>query len=192
MSKPPSETSTNISTTSKPATSEPIIDKSYIESPNIVETPKSFSVANILISPIHILIEGSGTMGLLLKGNMFLVIHGNGLMILDKYFKESTISLGSMGNVGELSKSPTFIAESIEPTRPNTPRASTKPRYPLNTKINSSSLEALDINPDLAVVSTKVSESRSRTGLPRSLSTNLISYLPSETHYINSDFVSGV
>lgn len=186
MSEPPGETSTNISATGKPATSEPTIDKSYIESPNTVETPKSFGAANLPASPTHIPIEGGGTMGLSPEGDMFPVTHGDGLTILDEYFEESAIGSGSVGNTGELGKSPTFMAESVEPTRPNTPGASTEPRHPPNAEINSSSSEALDVDPDPAVVSAEISESGSRTGLPGSLSTNPTSYPPSETHHINS------
>jgi hypothetical protein len=58
---------------------------------------------------------------------MFLVTYSNELIILDEYFKESAISLGYIGNIRELSKSPTFIAKSIKPTWLNTPRALTKP-----------------------------------------------------------------
>jgi hypothetical protein len=192
MSEPPGETSTNISATGTPATSEPTIDKSYIESPNTVETPKSFGAADLPISPTHIPIEGGGTMGLSPEGDMFPVSHGDGLTIFDEYFEESAIGSGSVGNTGEPGKSPTFMAESVESTRPNTPGASTEPRHPPNAEINSSSSEALDVDPDPAVVSAEISESGSRAGSPGSLSTNPTSYPPSETHHINSDFASGV
>lgn len=53
MSEPPGETLTNISATGKPATSEPAVDKSYIESPNIVETPKPFGASDLPTSPTY-------------------------------------------------------------------------------------------------------------------------------------------
>lgn len=128
-------------------------------------------------------------MGLSSEGDMFPVTHGDGLTILDEHFEESAIGSGSVDNPGELDKWPTFMAESLhqdedlEPTAmPTTPRASTEPRHPPNAEINSSSSEALDVDPDPAVVSAEISESGSRTG----------SSGTSGTHHINSDFAGGV
>ena len=99
MSERPCETSTNISATGKPATSEPTIDKSYIESPNTVETPKSFGAADLPISPAYIPIERGGTMGLSPEGDTFPVTHGDGLTILDEYFEEYTRRAGQVADV---------------------------------------------------------------------------------------------
>jgi hypothetical protein len=46
-SETPSEASANISATSKSATSEPTISKSYIDNPNAVKDPKSSSAADL-------------------------------------------------------------------------------------------------------------------------------------------------
>jgi hypothetical protein len=191
-----SETPTNPS-----ATSEPTIDKSYIDNPNIVGAPKSSSAADLPMSATHIQIEGGEIISSSPEGGMFPMTHDDGLAILDEYFEQSAIGLGPANDAEWLDKRPTFTAESahqdgaLEPTiRSNTPGALTPQRAPI-AEINVVFSGASDIlDPDLTVASAAMSESSSsiESSEPGSTSTNPTSYPPSETRHINSDLASAV
>jgi hypothetical protein len=113
MSEPVTETSANLPVIRKSATSEPAINRSYIDNTNTVNTLEPSNVADLLISPIHVDIEGGVIVSLLPKGDMFPMTHGDGLNILDEYFQQSPISPGPANDIEGLDKWPISAAESI-------------------------------------------------------------------------------
>ena len=135
------------------------------------------------------------------KGDMFPMTHGDGLTILDEYFEESAIGSGPANNAEGLDKWLTYAAESIHQDNAvestawsNTPGVLAAPQHPPIAGMNTVSSEASDIPDPDQTVSAAISESSSSIGSsdPGSLSTNLTSYPPSETHHINNDSASGV
>jgi hypothetical protein len=88
-SETPNETSTNPSATSTPATGEPPIDKSYIDSPNTIEAPKSPGTADLPTSATHIQIEGGEIISASPEDDIFPMTLDDGLTILDEYFERS-------------------------------------------------------------------------------------------------------
>jgi hypothetical protein len=76
----------------------------------------------------------------------------------------------------------------------NTPKVSNAPHHSPSTGINAVSTKASDIlDPDLLIASAATFESGSSgSSEPGSLSTDLTSYTPSETHHISSDLASVV
>ena len=109
-----SETPTNPSATGKPATNELSIDKSYIDSPNTVEAPKSPSAADLPTSATHIQIKGREIINASPEGDVFPMTLDDGLTILDEYFERSAIGSGCANDAEGLEKRP-FTAESIDP-----------------------------------------------------------------------------
>jgi hypothetical protein len=107
------ETSANPPANGKSATSEPAINRSYIDNTNTVEAPESSNAADLPTSATHIQIEAGEIMSLSPKGDMFPMTHGDGLTILDEYFEQSAIGSGPANNAEGLDKWPTFTAESI-------------------------------------------------------------------------------
>jgi hypothetical protein len=98
------ETSANSLTNGKSATSEPAINRSYINNTNTVEAPESSNVADLPTSAIHIQIEGGEIMSLSPKGDMFPMTHGDGLTILDEYFEQSATGSGPANDVEGVDK----------------------------------------------------------------------------------------
>jgi hypothetical protein len=145
-------------------------------------------VANLPTFAIYIQNRGGEIMSLSLKGDMFPMTHGDGLTILDEHFGQSAIGSGPANNVEGFNKWLICAAES------NTPGVLATPQHPPISSINAVSSEASDILEPDQTASAAMSESSSNIGSSdsRSLSTNPMSYLPSETHYINKDFRSGV
>ena len=77
--------------------------------------PKTFGASDLPTSPTHIPIEGGEIMGMSPEGDMFPMTHGDGLTILDEYFEESAIGSGSVNNVEERDKWPTFAHFPLQP-----------------------------------------------------------------------------
>jgi hypothetical protein len=146
------ETSANPPANSKSATSEPAINRLYIDNTNTVEAPESSNTADLPMSATHIQIEAGEIISLLPKGDMFSITYGNGLTILDEYFEQSAIGSGPANNAEGLNKWLICAAESIhqdnalEPIAwSNTPGVLAAPQYPPIAGINTVSSEASDI-----------------------------------------------
>jgi hypothetical protein len=201
-SGPAAETSANLPMAGKSATSEPAINRSYIDNTNTLEAPKPPNAADLQTSDTHVQIEGGGIMSLSPKGNMFPLTHGDGLTILDEYFEQSAASSGPVNNAEGFDKWLICAAESIhqddalDPTTwSNTPGVLAAPQHPPVAGMNTVSLGASDIpDPDqLASAAMSASSSSIGSSNPGSLLTNHMSYPPSETpHHIDQDSASGV
>jgi hypothetical protein len=95
---------THLSAFSQSATSEPIINKLYIDNTNTVEAPESSNAADLPTSATHIQIEDSEIINLSPKGDIFLITHGDGLTILNEYFKQFAIGSDSVNNAEGFNK----------------------------------------------------------------------------------------
>ena len=195
LSEHPSETPTNASATSTPSTSEPTIDKSSADCPDTVEALDSSGTDDLPTSATHIQIEGDETVD-----SMSPTTHRAGYDILNEFFGQPAIGPGPVSDVGRPGKWPAFTAESthryevLEHTvRSNTPEALDAPQNLPGTGMNAVSSKTSDtLDPDLSIASAATSESGSSgSSEPGSLSTDLTSYTPSETH-IYGDLASGV
>jgi hypothetical protein len=128
---------------------------------------------------------------------MFPIIHGEGISILDKFFEQSSVDLGSSSDVAELEKGPASAANIncqpalLEPTVvPSIPGTSTAPQHPSSTSaLNANFPESSDaLNADLTIAdaatprSCSIGESDSA-----SLSTSLTRYTPSEGDSVNGE-----
>lgn len=191
----------NSPTTGTPATSEAAIDRSYIDNTNTVDALESSNVADLPKSATHVDIGGGGIVSLSPNGDMFPMTHGDGLNILDEYFEQSPIVSGPANDVEGLDKGLTCAAESVhqdnavDPTAwSNTPGVLAAPQHPPVAGKNTVSSGASDIPNPNHTVSAAVFESSSGVSSsdPGSLSTNLMSYAPSETHHIDEASTSGV
>jgi hypothetical protein len=191
-----SETSTNAS-----AMSEPTIDKLSMNCPDTAKALDSSDMDDLPTFAIHIQIEGDEITSISLIDNTFLMTHGDGFAILNKFFEQPVIRSGPVSDVEGLSKWLAFTAEFtyqdevLEDTvRSNTPEVLSAPHCSPSTSINAVSPKASDmLDPDLPVASATTSKSgSSRSSQPGSLSTDLTSYTPSETHHTSSNLASVV
>jgi hypothetical protein len=195
------EISANSPTTGTSATSEAAINRSYIDNTNTVDALESSNVADLPKSATHVDIEGGGIVSLSPRGDMFPMTHRDELNILDKYFEQSPIGSGPANDVEGLDKWLMCAAESIhqddavDPTAwSNTPGVLAAAQHPPVAGKNAVSSGASDIPDPDQLASAAMSESSSSVSSsgPGSLSTNLTSYPPSETHRIDQDSISGV
>jgi hypothetical protein len=195
LSEHPSETPTNASATGTSATSELAIDKSSANCTDTAEALDFPGMDDLPTSAINIQIEGDETVD-----DISLTTHRAGYEILNEFFGQPAIGLDAVSDMegpGKLLASTakaTHREEVVEPTVwSNTLKTLNAPQHLPSTSICFVSSKALDIlDPDLSIASAATSESSSsRSSKPRSLSTDLTSYLPSKTH-IYSDLASRV
>jgi len=189
LSEHPSETPTNASTTSTSATSELAIDKSSANCTDTAEALDFPGTDDLPTSAIHIQIEGDETVD-----DISPTTHRAGYEILNEFFGQPAIGVEGPGKLLASTAEATHREEVVEPTIwSNTPKTLNAPQHLPSTSICFVSSKASDIlDPDLSIASAATLESSSSgSSKPGSLSTDLTSYSPSETH-IYSDLASGV